>query len=171
MHLDRICAQTGCIQIGSIVKRASCMRNRNSRVFDPVPNWWSYTVLTDSTCLILTLSQRKASVDTRAILGTSEHTRDIGRWMVIGNRTDQVSRVRTVAIHWYWQDLYKGACRSPISPSLLPSSRNVLYLLIHTFFISTVIAIVIAHGAPWSHSIVHVIAHAVTHLMSLHIRR
>ena len=80
---------------------------------------------------------------------------DIGRCLEITNWTGLLGirlegRIRisgvTIVISLYWRNLY---IRATTLLLLLPSPRNVLYLLpIHTSFL---IVIVTVHGAPWSH--------------------
>ena len=62
--------------------------------FPSIPSTFTYTYGDLANCtgyvkrtkLPDPMSRRKGSVDTRAILGTSECIRDIGRWMVISNK-------------------------------------------------------------------------------------
>ena len=100
------------------------------------------------------MSRRKASVDTRAILGTSGCTRDIGRWMGIGIRTTGqgcigygLSRAMVTTI----------ICTGGSSIRAIPFPTELsLSLFLTQRLLSTTNTYVLhhshshSHGAPWS---------------------
>ena len=102
------------------------------------------------------LSRRKGSVNTRAILGASDCTKDIGRWASIANWTSDglEGRIRTLGyfhsiVSLYWRSLYIRATTFLLSYT--PHATSCIYYQYIRSSYPRVIVIVIVHGAPWSH--------------------